>query len=161
MTILALLLLATASAALGPAQGHPPKEPFIIQIIAAGPTVKVGIGVDIEILLKNTSAEPLSCSGGISDLTGQDPNFTIDVRNEHGQPVPKRVYPHPELAGGHPLMDCTVRPGETRTESQDVARIYDMTRPGKYVIQVFRAISSTNEKAGLVGSNKITVTVTP
>ena len=58
-------------------------------------------------------------------------------------------------------MDCTVRPGETRTESQDVARIYDMTRPGKYVIQVFRAISSTNEKAGLVGSNKITVTVTP
>jgi len=150
-----------ATAALGPAQGHPPKEPFMIQIIAAGQTVKVGTGVDIEILLKNTSAEPLSCSANISDLTGQDPYFRFDVRDDHGHLVPKRVYPHPELAEGHPIMDCTVRPGETRTEGQDVARIYDMTRPGEYVIQVFRAISSTNEKAGLVGSNKITVTVTP
>jgi hypothetical protein len=123
--------------------------------------VKVGSSVDIGILLRNTSAEPLSCSANISDFTGQDPYLRFDVRDDHGRMVPKRVYAHSELAEGHPIMGCTVRPGESRTEGQDVARIYDMTRPGKYVIQVFRAISSTNEKAGVVESNKITVTITP
>ena len=160
MRILALLLIAVPCA-LGLAHDRSTKQPFTIQITADSPTVKSGSAVGIEVLIKNTSSEPLSCSGNISSLTGQDPHFRFDVRDTHGNLVPKRVYPHPELAEGHPIMDCTIRQGETRAESQDVARIIDLTRPGKYVIQMFRIISATNEKAGEVGSNKITVTVIP
>ena len=84
MPILRLLVLFTASAALGLAQARPPKQPFIIEIDPAEQTLKVGTGIAVEIRFKNTSASPLSCDANISDLTGQDPNFTIDFRDEQG-----------------------------------------------------------------------------
>ena len=56
MPILRLLVLFTASAALGLAQGRPPKQPFIIEIDPAEQTLKVGTSIAIEIRLKNSSA---------------------------------------------------------------------------------------------------------
>lgn len=160
MIILALLLDALVTS-FGPIQAPPAKQPFAIQISAPQQALEAGSGLEIEILLKNTSAEPLDCSGNLSDLTGQDSNVTVDVRDEHGHPLAKRIYPHPELAGGHPILNCTVAPGKTWIMSQSVGRIFDMTRPGKYTIQVSRPISFTDPQAGVVRSNTLTVTIVP
>ena len=154
-----VLLLAVASAAFGSVQDRTAKQPFRIDISAAAETVKVGSGVDITIVLKNVSAAPLSCSANISELTGQDPNLQFDVRDNRGHLIPKRVYPHPELAQGNAILNCAIKPGKSRTDHQDIGRIYDMTRPGKYIVQVSRPISYTDKKAGVVKSNKVTITV--
>ena len=160
MTVVVLLLTA-AFVAFGPAQDRGAKPPFTIRISADPSMVKVGSGVDVEVVLKNTSAKPLDCSVAISDLTGQDPSLTFDVRDERGNLAPRRVYSYPELATGHAIVGCAVAPGETRTEGQDITRIYDITRPGVYTIQVSKAISLTNAGAGVVKSNKMTITVSP
>jgi hypothetical protein len=160
MMTLALLLVALSKAP-GPGGGQTAKQPFEIEISATAETVDSGSGPAIIVLLKNTSDQPLDCSGNISDLTGQYANFGIDVRDEHGNAAAKRVYPHPELAEGSPILNCTIAPGGSWTLSQTVDRIYDFTRPGKYVIQVSRPISFTDPKAGVVKSNVITVTIVP
>ncbi len=154
------LLLGAAWLGLWQANSQPAKPPFTIQITATSPTVKAGSTVGIGVVLSNTSTQPVDCSGSISGLTHQDPYLTFEVRDDRGRLVPKRVYPHPELTTGHPI-NCTVGPGETRSEYQELDRIYDMTRPGVYTVRVSRPISATDEKPGVVKSNKITITITP
>ncbi|MGA9056701.1 MAG: hypothetical protein WB763_09360 [Terriglobia bacterium] len=161
MRILTAMVIVVALAVLAPCQDRQARKPFTIAISAGSSATKAGSSVDINIRLTNNSSEPLDCSGSFYDLTGQDSNFIYEVRDEHGRMVSKRAYPHPELAAGKAILGRTIRPGESITESQDVGRIYDMTKPGKYVIQVSRPVSFTNQKAGVVKSNKATITVAP
>ena len=86
----------------------------------------------INVRLTNNSKQDIDASGGFSDLTGLDPNYVFDVRDSAGNLVPKRRYEHPELATGHPV-NRTIKPGDSLTEEQGVSRLYDMSRPGKYV----------------------------
>jgi hypothetical protein len=50
----------------------------------------------------------------------------------------------------------TVKPGETQTEGIEVSKLYDLSKPGKYTIQVERG---DPESTVIVKSNAITVTV--
>lgn len=159
MRILAALLLVATSAVLVLAQDRAAKQPFTIAISPVNATVKAGADVWIKVQLTNTSKQDLDTSANISDLTGLDPNFVPQVRDSRGHLAPKRVYPHPELAGGHPVLDRILRPGENLAEEQNVSRLYDMTRPGEYVIQVSRDVPKELGK-GTVKSNTITITVT-
>jgi hypothetical protein len=162
MRIPVAFLAIAASTASVAGQGRPITQPFAIEISANTPTVKAGSGVVIGIRLTNNSDELLGCGRAYNDMTGQDEIFIIEVRDDHGHLTPKRVYPHPELAGGSAVtLGCDLKRGETLTDSQDVARIYDMTRPGRYVIQVSRPVSFADKKAGVVKSNKVTVTIVP
>ena len=136
----------------------PANQPFAIAISTERREVKAGAHVVLKVRLTNNSGQDVDMSGNVSDLTGLDPNYVFDVRDSKGNPVPKRTYKHPELAGGHPVMNRTVSPGKTLTEEQIVSRLYDMTHPGNYVIQVSRRVSD-NTADGAVTSNKITVTV--
>jgi hypothetical protein len=115
--------------------------------------------VYINVRLTNTSNQDLDDGGSISETTGVDPNFLFVLRDNLGRLVPKKMYKHPELAGGHPV-NRTVRPGESVSEEQDVSRLFDMSRPGQYVIQVSRR-ASENPDDGVVRTNRITVTLTP
>ena len=141
--------------------GHRPsvKQPFEIRISAESQSVKVGSSAMISVRLTNNSNRSLDLSGTFYDLTGQDSNFIFEVRDQRGRMVAKRTYPHAELAGGKAILGRVVNPGGTLTENQDVARIYDMTRPGKYTVQVSRPVSFTDKNAQVVKSNEITITV--
>ena len=72
--------------------------------------------------------------------------------------VAKRIYPHPELAPSSAILDRIVKPGESIAGSQDISRLFEMSRPGKYVIQASRRISDEKDSE-VVKSNKVTVTV--
>jgi hypothetical protein len=154
-TILYLLL----SAALAVGQ-QPNKPPFSISTTAESPTVAAGADVWIKVRVTNTSNRDLDDSGGFSDRTGLDPNFRFDVRDDRGKPVPKRTYPHAELGVTGEPVNRTIAPGETLTQEQRVSALYDMRKPGKYVIRVSRR-ASDNPRDGEIKSNAVTVTVVP
>jgi hypothetical protein len=154
--VISLLLAITGT--VGIAQDNTSNQLFSITISMVDTTIKAGSPVRIKIELTNTSYSDLDASGSFNDMTGQDSNFHVLLRDEKGNKGLKNIYNHPELATGHPIMGRTVKSGATLTEEQDVSRQYDMTHPGKYSIQVTRPIS-TDLKDGMVKSNIITVTV--
>ena len=92
-------------------------------------------------------------------MTGVDPNYLFEIRDQVDNPAPLRAYEHPELATGQPISR-SLKPGESFTDEQEVSRLIDMSRPGNYVIQVSRR-ASENKKDGVVKSNIITVRITP
>ena len=131
--------------------------PFKIAITAESPTVVAGNDVSIKVSLTNTSDHDVY-EGAMYRLGNLDTSFQFEVRDEHGKMVPKRVYPHPELATGS-VRFRTISRGETYTQDQLVSALYDMRKPGKYTIQVFRR-DSDNPKND-IKSNIVTVMVTP
>jgi hypothetical protein len=152
-----LLLLATYAAGI-PAFAQATQKPFSISITAANSTVKAGSDVWVTVRLVNTSNHDLDESGSISNMTGIDPNLLFTVWDANGKLARKLTYPH-EFESGSPV-NRTIKPGESISEDQRVSRLYDMSRPGKYVIQVLRT-ASDNPRGGFVKSNTLTITVTP
>jgi len=152
------LLLAVASAAFAVAGTRSPKQPLTIEIASDQSAVKAGSAVWIKVHTTNISKREIDFSASISNMTGADPNFIFNVRDEAGNTVVKRVYEHPELASGSPV-NRSLKPGESFAEDQDVSRVIDMRRPGRYAIQVLWA-APNNPEEGAVRSNTITVTVT-
>jgi hypothetical protein len=83
-----------------------------------------------------------------------DSTLRFEVLDEHKKPVPIRHYPNEELRGGS-VSFRDIKPGETITQNQRVSALYDMRRPGKYTIQVWKRNPDYDIK-----SNIVTVTVT-
>jgi hypothetical protein len=139
---------------------RPAKSPIAIAITVETPTVKAGTGVSIRASLTNNSDRPLDASGCYCGPSGLDSAFTWEVRDSSGHLASKRVYPHPEVATGSPILDRIIAPGGDISGDQDVSRLYDMTKPGKYLIQASREVPK-DMGGGVVKSNVVTVTVAP
>ena len=130
------------------------EKPFKIAIAAVNSTVVAGADIWIKVSLTNTSN--LDVPEGVGYGRGNIASiYRFEVRDENGELVPKRVYPHPELESGS-VRFRTISHGETFTEDQEVSALYDMRRPGKYTIQVWKRDSNFDIK-----SNVAMVTVTP
>jgi hypothetical protein len=134
------------------------KAPVAITIAAESPIVKAGAGVSIRARLLNNSKRPLDASGCYCGPSGLDSAFVWEVRDTNGHLVAKRVYPHPELATGSLILDRIIPPGGEISGDHDVARLYDMKKPGKYVIQAGREIPK-DLGGGTIKSNTVTVTI--
>jgi hypothetical protein len=139
-------------------QNETAKRPLSIVINLETPTVKAGSGVSVKGRLTNTSNKPLDASGCYCGPSGLDSYLTWEVRDDKGRMAAKRIYPHPELATSSAILDRIVKPGESIAGSQDISRLFDMSRPGKYVIQASRRTSDEKD-SDVVKSNKVTVTV--
>jgi hypothetical protein len=155
MNRLALLLLGIACAASASAQS----PPYTITISPRVETVTSGDPIDVVVTFKNLTNHGIDFSANISDLTGIDPNCSFEVTDDHGAPVQQKKYPHSELATGHAVFRI-LEPGESITETESVGRLFDMSKPGKYVIQVSRP-NFKDKSAAVVRSNKITIAVLP
>ena len=152
-------MLVSVTSILAPSQNKPAKQPpFAVVIAVETPVVKAGSGVSVYGRLTNTSSKPVDASGCYCGPSGLDSYLTWEVRDESGRLAAKRVYAHPELATGSAILDRIVKPGESLAGSQDIGRLFDMTRPGKYVIQASRRVSDEKDSE-IVKSNKVTVTV--
>jgi len=121
--------------------------------------VKPGTEVGINITKRNTSKHEIDCSGSWSNITGLDEKYRYDVRDGSGNPVGKHTIEHPI-----PFMrgpnNSTCKPGGSGgSGANTITRLYDLSRPGDYTIQVSQPISDHPED-GVVKSNTITVTVT-
>ena len=157
-----LFLIASLVLALGaviPAQERAPREPFKIAIHAEKPIVSAGSPVLISLQLTNASKREIN-PGWIRDVGGViDTIDEFDVRDSQGRLIPKKTRnPNLPLVGSATSL-ATTKPGATSECIQDLARWFDLSRPGKYVVQASRPING-DKKEGTVKSNKITITVT-
>ena len=129
--------------------------PFKIAITAENSTVVAGADISIKVSLTNTSDHDVREGvmygrGNIASI------YRFEVRDEHGKLVPKRTYPHPELGLPGSVRFSPISPKQTITEDQEVSALYDMRKPGKYTIQVWKRDPKDDIK-----SNIVTITVTP
>lgn len=122
--------------------------------------VKAGEDVGVNITKTVTSKHEVDCSIAWSNLSGLDEKYQYDVRDSSGNPVGKHTttQPLPYMSG---LSSGVCKPGEAPGNSGNntITRLYDLSRPGKYTIQVSQP-TSNNPADGAVKSNTITVTVT-
>jgi len=155
---LSLVVILSVSAL---ASAKSPQPPFSITISAEKPEVKAGSEVFIRIQMKNISDHEVDCS--MAPTNGWDAAYQYDVRDAQGTLAERKplVPGHPEIKEDSSIWPCVLKPGGSNSFDSYIGRRNDMTRPGKYMIQVSRFISGTRKEDGVVKSNTITVTVVP
>ena len=134
---------------------QPNTAPFKITISTDRSTVVSGADVLVDVSLTNVSNRDVEEGVMYKQGINLDSTLRFEVRDEHGKLAPKRVYPHEELRPGN-IVFRTIRAGQTLTQPQPVSAFYDMRKPGRYTIQVWRRHPEFDIKSDIV-----TITVTP
>jgi len=125
---------------------------YTLTISAVHRTVEVGAEVAIQIAMTNTSDQPIPLHAEIEDY-----GYVVDVAapgnvaatdTERGREWRRNNGMRQSTSGPGTLLN----PGETTKGKLAINDLCDLSRPGKYSIQVHR---------GDVKSNTITVTVVP
>ena len=152
----ALYLLATIPAFSSPllAQKHPAKPPFTLVLTSKDPKVSLGADVWVKIVWTNTSKVELNDSL-YRDPSGLDFNYILDFQDSVGHPVTKA---RASVTGSAEFG--TLKPGDSQNDDIDLSRLYKLTRPGDYTLQVSRRVQKELGD-GLIKSNKITITIVP
>jgi hypothetical protein len=137
------------------------KKPSFSIAINAEDVVKADSNVPLDIILTNTSDKDMS-SGEI--LGGAELNYDIDVRGSKGELAPetsfgrKLHHKDPGFTLGGSVVAYHLKPGRTHETRSFLNRVYDLSQPGKYTIQVQRRDPGSNT---IVKSNATTITVVP
>jgi hypothetical protein len=144
-----------------------PQAPFSIAISPLQQSIAAGTEVKVEIALKNISNREiyLSKSNGRSQAEFV---FVVEAHNDAGEPAPETEYQRRVMRRETTKRNVlfwseiilNLKPGEILQDEAIVSNLYDLSRPGRYLIQVSRRVSD-NPKDGVVKSNIIAVTVTP
>ena len=129
----------------------PAQVPLSVTISAPSRQVKAGSEFKLDVVITNTSDEPVSLSFYPGD-------FRVDVRDSNGKAVGKVKQAEEKDAGGHTNMAQArqLAPHEVDRWQETLDRNLDWSKPGKYTIQVTRMYGKTAVK-----SNTITITVVP
>jgi hypothetical protein len=139
--------------------GQSPQPRFLITISTPQAVVRSGGEVKVKIALKNISDHEISVSRSIGEDQGELHNDIL-VTDEHAKLLTKKkaTTSDPNFV----IVDSTIfvrlRPGDVFKDGIIVSNSHDVTKPGKYTIQVERL---DDESKILVKSNTIIVTVTP
>ena len=132
----------------------PNAAPFKIAISTDKTTVVAGDDVVVDVSLTNTTNKDVEEGVMYKQGISLDSTLRFEVRDDRGKLVAKRTYPHEELRPGS-VNFRTIQSGQTLTQPQPVSALYDMRKPGRYTIQVWRRHPDYEIK-----SNIVTVTVT-
>jgi hypothetical protein len=147
----------------------PPR--FSLSIAAEEPTVKAGSPLFLEVTMENKSDRNISMYRAISgDLDQGGWVYKVMVQDEKGARAPKTKFGRhvqgPETAeesaepasvvasGGY----VPLTPHKTMRDRLNVTKLFDLSRPGKYTIEIQELDEASKT---FVKSNKITVIVTP
>ena len=134
------------------------RRPLSIVISAPQSVLRVGSEVRLEVTLTNTSSRRM-----LIQERNSATDYEIDVRDERGTAVPENDYGRklkepPVMPMNSRNFGIYLQPNESTKESIALSDLYDLSRPGKYSIQVERGVSD-NPKDGVVKSNKVILTV--
>ena len=99
-----------------------------------------------------SARQPLDASRCYCGPSGLNSYLTCNVSDDEG------AIGCMESLSSSAILDRIVKPGENLVGSQDISGLYDMSRPGKYVIQPSRRLSDAKD-ADVVKSNKAIVTI--
>lgn len=131
-----------------------PQKPFTLTLKAEQIQKEPRDVIFLHIIMKNTSRHTVDCTHYyVGDL---DRNYVYDVKYEDGTPAPE--ISHKFQFDTYP---CSLQPGKSVESGGAVSHYYDMTRPGRYSIQVARHLDVTNPSSPVIRSNTITITVPP
>lgn len=146
--------------------------PFSITISAIPDTVKAGSDVRLNMVYTNTSAREITLLRTVGVNQGEYFSRVL-IQDDRGKAVSSSKYgreltgkdatpqghgPYylpPDALGG--LIGFELPPGKTLGDGMILSKLHDLSRPGKYTVQVERFDESTKT---FVKSNKITITVT-
>lgn len=153
------------------------KASFSLTIRTSQDVVKAGSEVLVLITLTNISDHDLYDSVPVTSSPAGENSYGIEIRNDKGVRAPLTRYgyiargevPPPEMNASQPgewmgslftgsVLLVTVEPGKTSGAAIRANELYDLSRPGKYSIQVTKR---DDENKTIVTSNTITVTVAP
>jgi hypothetical protein len=151
-----------------PAFGQTSKQPFTITISAEAPALKLspdhyalkaGSDLFIRVHLTNTSKHTMRL--GDDDSGGAvDGMHRYEVRDDKGVAAERWPVQRAGAASAHPSAPEALKPGASADVASDrISGVFDVSQPGKYTIQLSRAIDG-DFADGEVKSNAITVTVT-
>lgn len=134
--IILLLMFGISWAALPQA----PQKPTIT-IESKNHTVESGLPIQIHIVLKNTTNREFTVFRSFGGVSGEH-YYSISVTGPDGNPAALTEYGavaigHPPIAGSKMMKN--VAPGEDVDEYMTISRMFDMSAPGTYTVQVSRA----------------------
>jgi hypothetical protein len=134
---------------------------FSIRIVARQDVVKTGSSIGVVALLTDTTNHKINFIM-VNDDMGGDNGYIPKVLDDTGNPLPLSKYGQliikgPRLQGRSGQI--RLQPGDSTVPHEIIlSELYDLTRPGKYTIQMERIDKDSKVH---VKSNIITVTVTP
>ncbi len=143
-------------------QGAQTVRPPFSLTISAKTAIQEGSDVKIRIALTNTSTRKLSVLHEKANEIGERVGFSLDVRDANNIQVSltaygKAYYNHELALVGAPYY-ADVRPGQTLEDWIVVSKLYDLSKPGKYKIQVQRTDEDTSV---VVKSNVLNIMIAP
>jgi hypothetical protein len=152
----AILAASGSGAAQSAKKGKSEAPPFSFAISAAHEVVGLGAPIPVVVTFKNTSSHDIGIERAPVEF-----NFKIDVHDSGGN--------RPSLADGSKVpiegietrggshFSILVAPGEAVKIDFEIDKVYDLSKPGVYKIQLSRMDEATKSEAK---SNIIAVTVT-
>ncbi|HMD38338.1 MAG TPA: hypothetical protein VKH15_03590 [Candidatus Acidoferrum sp.] len=164
--VVAAILMVMAWVSVNPA-GDRKMRGFALQLVpsqnAIQPGVatwKVGAAAFVLVMMINNSNRTVHYS-----LTNPGFDWEMDVRDGAGNPVPEsqalrkmKQDAQKVLISGRNILG-TLKPHETAQDTVEVSCFYDLSRPGKYSIQVQRVFSDVGKE--FVQSNRLERTIEP
>ncbi len=137
-------------------------QPLEIAISTQQSKIMAGDPIKIAITMKNMSDHDITIIkfGGDSQA---ELNYEIIVRDKNGEMLNETSYRKgikEGVAGSRKLF--TLKPSAEITEKANINKLYDLSMPGEYTVQVEKELPPSEGKGkGTIKSNTITVTVTP
>jgi hypothetical protein len=131
--------------------------PFALTLDAEENPVKVGSEVKVDIMLTNSSNRAMHMSYGLTES-----DYAFEVRDSQNRVPPETEFARKSKGRGYFSNDHLfyVQPGESLPKAPlVVSKFYDLSRPGKYNIQVSRAVPKELGD-GTIKSNVVTITIT-
>jgi len=152
---LLILIVLTASAM---SSAQIPTTPFTLALETKENAVRTGSEVEVDITLRNSSSRAMHISYGLSEH-----DYTFEVRDSQNRTPPETEFARKSKGRTNFSNDQVfyLQPGESLPKALlVVSKFYDLSRPGKYTIQVSRAVPK-ELGGGAIKSNEITIVVAP
>ena len=129
-------------------------QPFTDVISAPVTTIESGSIVRLDITIHNNSSKLLF----LIDNRLAPQKAGISIVDSNGD----QLSPREQFKPGKPVirsgLGMYIDPGKSLTESVDLNKWFDLTKPGQYTVQAKKRIPGTKS---FVESNKVTITIVP
>jgi hypothetical protein len=133
---------------------------FTLKLSPKNTEFRASENIWVKIVQTNTSSQQVSCAyaGG----NGVNRQYRYEVTDENGKPAEKIVQ-SPYIPPPGDYMQCEIDPGESNTNLICLSNVFQLDKPGKYTINVWRPDPDAKDSDGnpvKVYSNTITITIT-
>ncbi len=128
------------------------KQSFVISISSPSTTWKSTDSIRLDVAVKNLTDQRIQVSSSRSAWeTGE-----ILIRDGSGNVIPP--IQNPQTVFRSSGSSIVVKPGKDYTESFNISKQFDLTKPGQYSLQIEKKDPSSNT---VVKSNILVLTITP